>query len=88
MRTRMLNDSILLLVCLGAGFFVLINAIYAIKFPIDFLKAKWTVRRGMGLETSPKDVRSLGLIFVLLAAFCLWCSYVTILKIIEESRAL
>jgi hypothetical protein len=81
-----MNGATTLLVCLGAGFFGLFNAIYAIKFPADFLKAKWTARRGMGPETSHKDVRSLGFIFVLIAGFCFWCAYVTLRKIISEGR--
>jgi len=84
----MLRDATTLLLCLGAGSFVFINAIYAIRCPLDFLKAKWTVRRGMGPETSTKDVRSLGLIFVPIAAFFFWCGYITLLAIISELRAL
>jgi hypothetical protein len=83
----MLNDATILLICLIAGFFVVINAIYAIRYPADFLKAKWTIRRGMGPRTSHRDVRSLGLILVFLAAFCFWCSYATLLRITSDLRA-
>ena len=75
-----MSNTAILLVCLVAGFFVLANAIYAIKSPADFMKAKWTAKRGMELE----DVRLMGLIYVLLAGFCFWCAYVTLRKIVSE----
>ena len=83
-NVRVMNNVPTLLVSMGLGFYGLLNAIYAIRCPADFLKAKWTARRSMGPETSHKDVRSLGWIYVLLAGFWFWFAYETLRTIIRE----
>jgi hypothetical protein len=74
-----MNNAIILLVCLALGFYGLLNAVYAFRCPARFLKAKWTAKRNIGLE----DVQFVGLIYILLAGFCLWCAYVTIREMIS-----
>jgi hypothetical protein len=74
-----MNNAAILLVFLALGFYGLLNAIYALKSPARFLKAKWTAKRGIGLE----NVQFVGLIYILLAGFCLWCAYVTLREIIS-----
>ncbi len=79
----MLKYMALSLASLAAGFFVLINAVYAIRSPAKFLSAKWTFRRGLTTETPVKDVRFLGIVMIVGAALFLLSAYSFLMQIIR-----
>ena len=45
------------------------NGIYAIRRPANFLRARWTFRRGFGPQTPLKDVRSFGVVTAICFAY-------------------
>jgi hypothetical protein len=75
-----------LLAFFGAGFFLLTNAIYAIRNPAEFLKSRWTVRRGIRMETPPRQVRLFGLATLVVAAFWLLLGYMLLPQVIQLWR--
>jgi len=56
----------------GGAIYLLINAVYALRSPTKFLSARWTVRRGLSIQTPNSQVRALGAFFALLGAFLAW----------------
>jgi hypothetical protein len=71
----MLKDAAMQLLDLAVGFYFLINAVYALRSPAGYLNAKWTLRRGMRTETPHRDVRFLGIVWIVAAAFWGFASY-------------
>jgi hypothetical protein len=55
-----------------AAVYALINAFYAVRSPTEFLRARWTARRGLSPETRHMSVRGLGLIYAVIGAFLAW----------------
>ena len=43
----------------------IVNAIYAIRSPSNFLRSKWTFRRGFGPETHEGEVRKFGIVTII-----------------------
>jgi hypothetical protein len=83
----MLKSAALSLAALALGFFVLINAIYAIRNPTEFLRARWTFRRGLTTETPLKDVRLLGVVMIAVAALFVLAGYSFLMQIIQSWSA-
>jgi hypothetical protein len=51
-------------IILSFGGFVLLNGYYALRWPMQFLSARWTAKRGLTRETSRGELRSLGVVFI------------------------
>jgi hypothetical protein len=83
----MLKCAALSLASLALGFFVLVNAFYAIVRPVEFLRAEWTFRRGFTTETPLKDVRFLGVVMIASGALLVAIAYSFLMQVILLWRA-
>ena len=71
----------------GAGLFMVLNAIHAIRSPAEFLRARWTIRRGFTVDTPLKSVRFLGGLLIVGASIWLLIGYNLLMNIIQAWSA-
>ena len=60
-------DYVLALVAWAAAIYGAANAIYALRYPAKFLRARWTTTRGLSPNTPTKDLLPFGIIAALVA---------------------
>jgi hypothetical protein len=68
--------------CLLAVYFFA-NAIFAMRSPVEFLRARWTTTRGLRPDTPNNDVRFMSVILIIVGAFWAWFGIGLLLKILR-----
>ena len=63
---------VLSIIILSFSGFVLLNGYYALRWPMQFLGARWTIRRGLSSDTSRGELRTLGVIFMAGGVVLMW----------------
>jgi hypothetical protein len=81
-----LKYAVIVLSSLGAAVSLLRNANFAIRYPAEYLKAAWSIRRGLTTQTSHGEVRFLGIMMIVGATFFLLVAYAFLPSMIQAWR--
>ena len=67
-----IGDYVMLLGCWAAAIYGVANAVCALLFPAEFLRASWTTTRGLPPTTPSRDVLPFGIVLALVAGVFTW----------------
>ena len=77
-----IGDYVMLLGCWAAAIYGVANAVCALLFPAEFLRASWTTTRGLPPTTPSKDVLPFGIVLALVAGGFTWAACLLTSKIL------